>query len=134
LTRTQLSPTRRLLRNLALILGGIMLLWLPLEDVHENWVILFALALCALAAAWFLAPFPAWSGKGRLAYPLAGLLAGLAVTPAALFLMAFKTGIHGHSAPDFTPDQVTSVLLRTPVWVLAGLLLGLSISILKRDR
>jgi hypothetical protein len=56
---------------------------------------------------------------------LAGFLAGLAVAPLGVGLMLFKTGLHGHSTPDFSPLQAAEVLQRTPYFGLSGLLLGL---------
>jgi hypothetical protein len=69
-----------------------------------------------------------------LRHLLVGSLAGLAVTPLALFLMALKTGLHGHSAPDFTLEQMQMVLYRTPIWVAVGLLLGLGVALLRLAR
>jgi hypothetical protein len=43
--------------------------------------------------------------------------------------MAIKTGLHGHAAPDFTSAQVIEVFLRTPIWGLGGLLIGLGIGL-----
>jgi hypothetical protein len=74
------------------------------------------------------------TGRSWLLYPLAGLLSGLAVTPLALLLMAFKSGVHGHGLPDFTPNQVTLVLLSTPAWAAAGLLVGLGIALWMKAR
>lgn len=126
------APSTRRIRMLFLILGGLLLVWLPLEDLSENWALLFALALCALIASRVLST-ATQAARGRwYTYPLAGILAGLAATPAALFLMAFKSGVHGHGRPDFTPDQVTAVLLRAPVWVISGLLLGSGIGIYRK--
>jgi hypothetical protein len=60
-----------------------------------------------------------------LRYLIAGLLAGLAVAPLASFLMVFKTGLHGHGFPDFTPEQIVAVLHRTPIFASSGFFLGL---------
>lgn len=137
-------PRLRLLRISALVLGAIMLFWLPIEDPDERLVILFAAAICALAAAYFLVSSMVWQKEpsrmaasalrnGRwLMVPLICTLAGLALTPVTLFLMAFKSGLHGHSSPDFTPGQITAVILRTPIWTGAGLLIGLGITLLKK--
>ncbi len=73
-----------------------------------------------LAAAWMLAATQAATGKGWLVYPLAGLLGGAATAPVALLLMAIKTGLHGHSVPDYTSAQMMAVLISFPVWVGAG--------------
>jgi hypothetical protein len=43
----------------------------------------------------------------------------------AIFLMALKSGIHGHGTPDFTVAQMQEILLRTPFFAISGLLVGL---------
>lgn len=135
------AQTLRRLRLFTLTLGGLLLLWLPVEDESEHWVILLAAAICSLFAARLLVtPLPrSWLGwlprnewPHWLAYPGLAALAGLGITPVALFLMAFKSGVHGHSRPDFTPDQLASVIARTPLWVAAGLLVGLGIALYKK--
>lgn len=122
------------MRLLALVLGIALLFWLPIEDVSEQSVVLFA----ALVSAWLGLRYllPARPGEIHYLrrYLLTGALAGLAVTPLALFLMALKTGFHGHYAPDFTIEQMQAVLYRAPVWVFVGLLLGLGIALLRLAR
>ena len=125
---------RRWLRLAAIMLGVGILAWLPFEESHENWVVFFAVAIAVLSAA---AALLRWAGPGPrlwLIYPLITGAAGALVTPLALLLMAVKSGIHGHSAPDYTPAQVSSVLLRTPLWLVSGLLIGLGMAVLRRWR
>lgn len=57
---------------------------------------------------------------------LSGLAGGLTIAPLTLFWMAFKTGVHGHGAADFTSTQIVDVLKSAPLWTLAGSLLGWS--------
>lgn len=123
---------QRYVRGAAFILGVALLIWLPLEDSGILWPMLFALAGCVLGAARALTPPPRTGGKRWLLYALAGMLAGLAVTPLAIFFMAFKSGLHGHGAPDFTPEQVISVINRTPWWVTAGTLIGTGSGLLRK--
>lgn len=123
------------LRLLGILLGIILLVWVSIEDQSVTWAILFAAAVCLLAAAWWLARFhqpPA--GKGWLVYPLAGLLGGAATAPVALLLMALKTGIHGHSIPDYTPAQMGAVLISFPVWIGAGVIIGLGAALWLKNR
>jgi hypothetical protein len=122
-----LQPKRKTpawLRLAALLLGVLLLLWLPVEDTGEIQVLVAAAAVSAWLAVRYLVSLPA-PVKNPAKHILVGTLAGLAITPLALFLMAFKTGLHGHESPDFTSEQIYFVISRTPLWGFAGLLLGL---------
>ena len=55
---------------------------------------------------------------------LGNLVGGLVVAPTTLLWMAFKTGVHGHGAADFTAPQIIWVIKSTPGWILVGGLLG----------
>lgn len=126
---------RRKLRLWSFTLGVIILLWLPVEDLSARWTLLFAAFIACLAAAWVWATLSGQASSPWL-LPVAGLAGGAAVTPLALLLMAFKSGLHGHGQLDFTPGQVSAVLERWPVWIIAGVLLGSGIAIwivLKRE-
>ncbi|MCW5876791.1 MAG: hypothetical protein KIS85_07905 [Anaerolineales bacterium] len=98
-----------------------LLLWLPVEDTH----IWFAVALGGLGALWGALrwrPAISASRPARLAWG-AGL--GAAAPLLALGLMAFKSGVHGHGFPDFTPRQTVQLLQAIPWSAAAGLLIGL---------
>ena len=129
------APPRGLRARLpAVLLGAAILLWLPFEDSGTFWIRLIAVLACALAAA---AAGPALVEKLHqrwYAWPVVGLAAGLLVTPAAVLLMAFKSGIHGHGSPDFTPAQVAALLASWPVWALSGLLAGLAVVVWRKAR
>jgi hypothetical protein len=109
----------------AFALGILMFFWLPVEDTDEKWVLAFAAAVNTWFVAHHLVNLPPAAQKSLPRHILGGMLAGLAITPVALFLMAFKTGMHGHGMPDFSAEQILSVVSRTPIWGSAGLLLGL---------
>jgi hypothetical protein len=101
-----------------------LLVWLSVEDRGVRPILLLSALSCALAAAWVAFSLRLCVKPRLPALVLVGAIAGLAVTPLAIFLMALKTGLHGHAAPDFTPGQITWVLSRTLAWVIAGLLAG----------
>ena len=122
------------MRFLALGLGIALLLWFPVEDVSPLRVVLFAALISAWLALRALLPVQPGGRYYQVRYVLVGALAGLAVTPLALFLMALKIGLHGHSAPDFNTEQMQVLLFRTPVWVIVGLLLGLGGSLFRLAR
>jgi hypothetical protein len=106
-----------------------------LGDQSVTWALLFAAAICMLAAAEWLVSSPRLpTGKGWLAYPLAGLVGGAATAPIALLLMAIKTGINGNTVPDYTPAQMGAVLTSFPIWAGAGAMIGLGAGIWFKNR
>jgi archaellum biogenesis protein FlaJ (TadC family) len=132
-------------RIVLLVVGIAWLIWLSIEDLSERWVLLFSVTICVLMAIRFIIYYSAQlpknekrysqskdqqSNKQFLFYPIVGSLTGLAVTPVALFLMALKTGLHSHLAPEFTSSQVIIVLARTPIWIIGGLLIGVGMGLI----
>lgn len=139
------TPTPIWYRVLFLIVGIIWIIWLSIEDSSERGVLLFSVTFSVLLALRFVITNSAQSTNGDLKYPLpevqqstkkfmfypiVGAVTGLAVTPIAIFMMALKTGLHSHLAPDFTSAQVTTVLIRTPIWIIGGLLIGVGMSLI----
>ncbi len=137
----RLSRAKRRWRYAVIALGIAFFVWLPFEDTQVYSVLGFAGAVSALMAARYLMSAQAYRWLAELAprgsnglpkvlfYVMLGVLAGLGVTPLALLIMAFKSGVHGHPAFDFTPGQVTQVIQRTPIWGLGGLMLGLGVGL-----
>jgi hypothetical protein len=113
------------LRLAGLLLGIALFLWLPFEDRSVNWALSFAGGISLWGATRFLVDRQTVGWRLLVRHAWVGTLAGLAVAPLALLLMVFKSGVHAHGFPDFTYDQMQTVLLRTPVWTSSGLLLGL---------
>jgi hypothetical protein len=115
------------LRIAFIFLGIFILLWLPVEEHSLVLLLLISGCVCCLSLLAVLRRLRlSSSGEqvGRMKYPLAGMLAGVAVTLAAIALMAIKTGMHGHGAPDYSPAQVSLVLRLTLVWAGLGLVTG----------
>jgi hypothetical protein len=123
--------TRRL-RLAGLAVGIGFFLWLPFEDTDILWPLAFAALIVLWLAARMWLSLPAPLARRWPVMPLLGALAGLLVTPMALFLMAIKTGVHGHSGPDFSGSQLLVTLERTPYWTLAGLLLGSGLALWRK--
>jgi hypothetical protein len=116
-------------RLAGLFLGFSILVWLPVEDQTELTVLIFSAAICTWFAARLLRT-PSESGKQLIfRHILVGLGAGLILAPVALLLMAIKSGIHGHGNPDFSVEQMKSVLARTFYYALSGTLISLGIGI-----
>lgn len=138
MNRSAPGPPARWLRLSALFLGLGLLAWLPVEEASERPVLVFAALLAFWGAARLLAGRAAeegwcWHHLWRR-HALVGALGGLAVAPLAVLLMAFKSGLHGHGAPDFTPSQLQSILLRAPYAAASDLLLGLGSALWIRSR
>lgn len=129
----RLSPHQRWLRYYTFVLGLILFVWLPFEDSNER----IATAIAA-AASLRLAAYLAINKSGLIqpksitGHLLLGFLSGLLVAPLAFLLMAIKTGLHGHAAPDFTSAQVIAVYQRLPIWSLGGLLIGLGVGLWRK--
>ncbi len=54
----------------------------------------------------------------------AGLVVGASVTWIAALLILMKTSLHTHPYLDFSPTDLRLLIERTPIWALAGLLIG----------
>ena len=113
------------MRFIAIILGMVFLFWLPIEDTNEYGAILFSIIICSWLAASDLIRRQKSHPENLIQFVLVGSFAGVLITPLTLFLMAFKTGLHGHQAPDFTAQQFLSVARKTPIWLLGGFLISL---------
>ena len=69
------------------------------------------------------------TGRGLFFMGLWGLALGAGTALMTLFLMAVKTGLHGHG-PEFTMAEVGAVGQQLPLWSLVGLLGGLGVGVL----
>lgn len=127
------SAEKNFLRLSAISLGILWLFWLPVEDNGLLNVYLFALGISLLMTLWLRRSrlWGSWKPGKRIVS--LGSLAGLLVTPLALLLMAFKSGLHGHLAPDYTPDQVLAVIKSSPIWLIGGGMLSLGLHLWKSN-
>lgn len=128
-------PTRgKQFRNIALLYGVTVFLWIPIEDFQTLPVVIFGTLLALLIlCGWVLNKFGGKTISPRylpIASGLIGAVAGLGSAIAAVGLMFFKTSVHAHPFPDYPPALMLSMLERTPIWTLAGALLGLGLSLL----
>ena len=103
---------KRWLRGASLLLGAILLFWLPVEDTGTRTPLLPAALGVTLLAAFQLNRFALRPCRHLwVRHILPGALGGLAIPLLATGLMVFKSGIHRHGFPDYTPGQLFSVLL-----------------------
>lgn len=118
------------LRTIGILIGFLCFIWLPIEDTNIVILVGLAVAICAWLATRILLQCEVL----LVLHILIGAVAGAAVIPTALLLMAIKGGLHDHGFADFLPLQVRQVLAGFPFWILSGLLFGLIIGVLRRNR
>ena len=123
------SPTW--LRICGLLLGIVVLVWLPVEESSELGVLLIAALICTWFGIWLLYKTgPHVEHMVWINIIIWGAM-GLLLAPLAIFLMAIKTGIHGHGTPDFTADQMQTFISRMPFFILGGILSGTGLGLLR---
>ena len=110
------------MRTAAFVWMLAFLVWLPFEDTQ----IWGTAGLAAAGVGWLAFRRRPWEASYWWQSALEGGLLGATVPLFALFLMAFKSGLHGHGFPDFTASQVWLVLAALPFSATFGLLLTLA--------
>jgi hypothetical protein len=115
------------MRFLTISFAILLLLWLSVEDSTENIAVLFAALICTWITTAILLRIKSKTTISNYFYIMAGFLAGAGITPVALLLMIFKTGLHSHSIPDYTNGQILSVIQKTPIWLISGIFIGMGI-------
>jgi hypothetical protein len=128
-------PTRgKQFRNIALLYGVILFLWIPVEDFQTLPVVIFGTGLAQmLLLNWILGRLGGKTIPLRylpIAAALVGAVAGLGAVIATVGLMFFKTSLHAHVFPDYLPTQMLAMLERAPLWTLAGVFVGVGVSML----
>jgi hypothetical protein len=128
-------PTRgKHFRNIALLYGVTVFLWIPIEDFQTLPVVIFGTLLALLVlSGWVLNKFGGKTIPTRylpIAAGLIGAVAGLSSAIASVGLMFFKTSVHAHPFPDYPLALMLAMLERAPMWTLAGALLGLGAALL----
>lgn len=58
---------------------------------------------------------------------LAGAAFGLAASLAVAALMLIKDGLHSHLFPDYPFGMIVDILMRAPLWALAGIFAGVGL-------
>lgn len=97
-----------------------LLVWLPYEDT-QVWL---SLALGSAGVLWLAFRLNAFAPGEPFRRMLRGGSVGAAIPISTLALMAFKSGLHGHGFPDFTPSQIWSVAQLVPYLGLLGAAIG----------
>lgn len=127
----ELKNSRRRLKLGALLLGIVILIWIPIEESNEAGVLVLSGLLSAWVGIWLLQGTHKTKLRTIIKYSIVGGGAGLLMGMVAILLMAIKTGIHGHGTPDYTPEQILEIISRIPFFVLGGVLIGVGGSLLR---
>jgi hypothetical protein len=119
----------RLLRTAGALWIFLTLIWLPFEDT----AIWTAVVLAAAGSLWLWWRYLSKPDSNRWLGLTSGVLLGAGTPLFATFLMAVKSGLHGHGFADFTARQVLTVLNLIPLTFLVGTFLGLLTVFYKRN-
>jgi hypothetical protein len=126
-----------LMRAFWMAIGMSVFVWLGYEDRSTRFPVLLGVLISFLLALHLgkdFLPKRAKSPKSWLYFLLTGLSAGLLAMPLAVICMLVKISLHGHVPPDFTAAQVTAVLGKTPIWAMAGALVGFSVGLIRTGK
>jgi hypothetical protein len=119
-----------MVRFLAIFLGIAIILWIPFEDSSEIPAILFGFFISTGLMGALLTRFKHPSLFTTINIVIAGILTGASITPLILLLMVLKVGLHAHPLPDYSYEQFISIINRTPIWFISGLLAGIGFGII----
>ena len=127
----RLIGNNRLNQALLALIGIFIFFWIGLEDRS---LILPTILGTLIAAALGLSLWRWQAGhvmmiSSLLRYAFVGLISGSMAMPFASLAMLVKISLHNHIPPDFSAVEVLEVLGRTPVWSLAGLILGVALGL-----
>lgn len=121
-----MMPSRLWLRYWGIGAGIFILFWLPIEDASEQSSIIIAITISILLATRYLINFPVDTPKQIFFHALIGSLAGAGAILMAIFLLAFKSGLHNHDFPDYSSEQFINIARFSPFLIASGFLLSLS--------
>lgn len=126
-------PARRRLRPVLLLVSALTFVWMGPEDHTAVFGALLGTSLAALGVLWWASPRHA----GRALTPLRltalsaalGAWIGAASPPVSALLLFFKNAWHAHGFWDYPPALIADLLLRAPLWILAGALIGAGLAL-----
>jgi hypothetical protein len=128
-----IPPSGAWLRWFAIVYGLVVFFWLSLEDITIWPAVGLGVGLSTLISVSLITSKMGGCTvpKRRLPLLLLGLgaLTGAGSSVAAVTLMFFKNARHAHVFPDFPAGLMLDVLVRAPIWGLAGGLIGLSLGL-----
>lgn len=120
-------------RMLAVGYGIILFFWLSIEDTALWPVIVLGTGAAVLISVLLILDKMGgrWLPAHRVppGLSLAGAISGLGAGLAVAVLMFFKNARHAHVFPDYPTAMMLAVLERSPIWAVAGGLIGLSLGL-----
>ena len=126
-----MKRTRFWRRIAQLILGIVIIFWLPFEDTNIQAVLIMAITTAVLLSLQFSDSI---HSEGIFASAVIGFAGGLAVSPITAALMLVKIGLHGHgNVPDFSFTDFASVFDRTLIFGAGGLFIGAGIMLFSHN-
>ena len=119
------------LRLIALIYGGLLLLWTSLEDNSVLPVALLGGGLALISGTLWITRRHGgrrFSERGALiAAALSGAAVGAGSALATAALMLIKDGLHSHLYPDYAFGLIAEMVVRAPLWGVAGAFAGMGL-------
>ncbi len=119
------------LRLIALIYGGLLLLWTSLEDNSVLPVALLGGGLALISVTLWITRRHggrSFSERGALiAAALSGAAVGAGSALATAALMLIKDGLHSHLFPDYAFGLIAEMVVRAPLWGVAGAFAGMGL-------
>jgi hypothetical protein len=113
-----------------MVVGILVFFWLGTEDNSVQSAVLYGLGIASLSIAHAQYRLPKLLQlRRRLRFALLGAIIGLSAALFAALLMLLKTALHTHLFPDYSLPLIAAMLVRAPVWAVAGVLMGLGIAL-----
>lgn len=100
------------------------MIWLSTESTHVGLTALLGFGLALMILGLSVLHWLSGRNLNRGWTVLFGIVTGALTPITTFFLMLFKNVQHSHIVPDFSNEVMWEILTRTPVWALAGGLIG----------
>lgn len=115
------------LRLIALIYGGLLLLWTSLEDNSVLPVAILGVGLALILIAFWITRRFSRRNLNNISAALIGAAVGALGALMTALLMLIKVGLHSHLYPDYPFGLIGEMLLRLPLWGIAGAFAGIGL-------
>ncbi len=118
------NSVRKKISRGRLLLGGAILIWLPLEDINSIFPVLFSLIGATIFSVY---NFGKWvCENARMKNLIYGALIGASIPLLSILLMVFKSGLHNHGFSEYPISDIVFLINSFPLALLAGALIGIT--------